>query len=164
MRANDDIYADLGAVMARIAGLDPYGIHAGLEVESIRVLRPEMFEDGAAPEKSSAVSYGQWPSEVYPRLIQGNAILLSADLSEKVVAVTQMPWLEVLADDLRISVVASVDGLQWVGLNASWAPDGAPVTCNTGASLHFDLNADTMQHIHSNVVNQVPPCHGVEPW
>jgi hypothetical protein len=163
LRANDDVYLDLLPVLIDMQKRGPRGVYAGYFMHEVSILRPGA---GEGHGRSVIVNPGQYPFVRYPPFAQGNAVLVSRDVAEKVAALSRDVRYPRLPGDVAVGVVVSQMGpsVEPIHLAADFAPDGALVRCNDSSALHFDLPVQAMRDIHANVVHGRPRCQVRSLW
>ena len=168
LRSNDDVYLNLSVLFRSLLQQVPAGIYGGYFLSDVLVLRPDGGGDAAAaaaevaPEKSSAVPVSVYPSDVYPVFAQGNAYVLSRDMAEVVVGLSEEPWRRLFADDILVGLLMDGRRARMVMIQADFAPDGGRNECREGSVFQFDIGVEAMDRMYFNDVNGRPHCEGVE--
>ena len=161
LRSNDDVYLSLASIFSYLLKEVPVNMYVGHFLTDILVLRPE---DETSPtfEKSSQISYSTYPSDVYPPFAQGNAYILSRDLSDVVTSLIDSPWRRLFADDLLVGLMMDSNQARKVLIKADFALDGGRNVCSDDSLFHFDVTVESMDSIFRNDVEGRRHCEGVE--
>lgn len=161
LRANDDVYLRLDDVYSSLKNEQTYSIYAGYFLNDVKVLREE---DEINPDfiKSSKVTISQYPADVYPTFTQGNAYILSQDLSSKVSQLIQQPWRKLIADDILTGlIIDSVPGVRRIHVESDFVPDGGRFECDEDSLWEFDVSEDMIRMFYDNDVNGREHCYGI---
>jgi hypothetical protein len=188
VRANDDVYMRLAPVVELLVNEQPVGVYAGhfLNLDGIEGGgRADVVRAGHASLESCHArglegdpvceaqtkkgltfvqSVGAWPSDNYGAFAQGNGVLLSADLAERVAALSRKPHERLWMDDVQIGHLVYEHARVRLQVKADLAFYGDGIVqskCTEAVTHHFDVTPEQMRIMYKNELKGRPRCEGL---
>jgi hypothetical protein len=175
VRANDDVYLRLNKIFDLLRRFPPVNLIAGhiFQAGAAIVIRPSELNYECRNEaeckvrektrKNQAVTVGTYPSDTYAAFAQGNAIILSRDLSEEIASLIHKPYFTIYCDDVMIGTMVSRFHPRYVHIKADMSLHESSTVCSNDATNHFDIGPQSIRILFDNDNNpSFNQCHGID--